>query len=107
MCRWAEQVAGVAAAAVTHQVGLQCHERGRLLTSVWNLLLGLIEFEGDQLRQRNDKLMMENMKQKVRSAPGAPDHVERVGSLRTPMPSRSPEGWFGGTVFTLGPDVAR
>eukprot|EP00873_Tetraselmis_striata_P038282 jgi/Tetstr1/458546/TSEL_044949.t1 len=58
------QVAGVAAAAVTHQVGLQCHERGRLLTSVWNLLLGLIEFEGDQLRQRNDKLMMENMKQK-------------------------------------------
>jgi hypothetical protein len=57
-------VVGVAAASVTHQVGLHCHERGRLLSSIWNLLLGLIEFESDQLRQRNDKLMMENMKQK-------------------------------------------
>ena len=50
------QVTSSALALVTHQVGMHCRERGFLLAHIWNLHLGLQEFEMEQLKLHTQAL---------------------------------------------------
>ena len=64
------QVCGTAAAAVTQQVAMHCHERGKLLSSVWNLSVGLMEFEAESLRKQIDAVTEESLNRNVRREGG-------------------------------------
>jgi hypothetical protein len=44
------EITSVAAAAVIHQVAMHCHERGQLLSQVWNIHTSLMDMELSQLR---------------------------------------------------------
>ena len=53
------QVTSSALALVTHQVGMHCRERGFLLAHIWNLHLGLQEFQMEQLELHGQALRAE------------------------------------------------
>lgn len=55
-------------AAITQQVGLHCRERGFLLAHIWNLHVGLQEYEAEQLSLHNRALRHDNGELQVAAA---------------------------------------
>lgn len=65
----------MATAAVTHQVAMHCHERGIVLAKIWNMQLGLLELEREQLRLGNESHINENRWLKVSTSSSLPGTV--------------------------------